>query len=148
MSAEVRGNGPARWAYQTGRTLLALDAVATLGAFVDGIRRVSQAADAQIMMEFWVTTAYLVFAGLWALLAWAPHKYRGIWELILVQKIAVTAFAFALIDKPDAVRNTLSDTSLVVTTIAAYVLCRGWYTWRKAGTAGAANTGQLVGSVG
>jgi hypothetical protein len=137
MAAGTSVDSPPRWADRIGRTLLALDAASTIGfAFVDGIRRVTQAADAQVMMEFWVTTAYLVFAGLWAILAWAPRRYRGIWELILIQKIAVTAFAWILIDKPDAVRNTISDTSLVVTTIVAYVLCRGWYTWRKAAANG------------
>lgn len=131
MTAEVRVDGPARWADRTGRTLLALCAAATLLAFGDGISKIVNASDAQLMQEFWRTTAYLVFAGLWAILAIAPRKYPGIWELVLVQKIAVSVFALALLDKPEAVRNATVDSSLVVATIAAYVLCRGWYTWRS-----------------
>jgi peptidoglycan/LPS O-acetylase OafA/YrhL len=122
---------PARWADRTGRTLLAIDSIATLGAFAQGIPRVLDAADEQLLTEFWRTTAYIVFAGMWALLAIAPRKQRGIWELILVQKIAVTLFALASIGKPEAVQTAIIDGFVVVTTVAAYVLCRGWYTWRR-----------------
>ncbi|GAB3820458.1 hypothetical protein [Kribbella italica] len=134
---------PAPWADRIGRTLLAFDAVATVGAFAYGIGRVLEASDATVQMEFWVTTAYLVFAGLWALLAWRPRQFRGLWELVLAQKIAVTVFAFVLIDTDGASRNAVSDTIMVVTTLAAYFLCRGWLTWRRSGTAEVAE-GQLA----
>ena len=121
---------PAPWADRTGRALLAFDALATLGAFAQGIPRIADAADEQVLTEFWRTTAYIVFAGMWALLAIAPRKQRGMWELILVQKIAVTLFALASIGKPEAVQTAVIDGFVVVTTVAAYILCRGWYTWR------------------
>jgi peptidoglycan/LPS O-acetylase OafA/YrhL len=123
-------NLPAPWADRTGRTLLAIDALATLGAFAQGIPRVADAADEQLLTEFWRTTAYIVFAGMWALLAIAPREQRGMWELILVQKIAVTLLAIVSIGKPEAAQTAVIDGFVVVTTVAAYVLCRGWYTWR------------------
>lgn len=64
------------------------------------------------------------------MLAIAPRKQRGVWELILVQKIAVTLVATVSISKPAAVRTAAVDGFLVVTTVAAYGLCRGWYSWR------------------
>lgn len=60
-----------------GRILLAVRAVATLGAFVDGSLRISDAPDDFVLTEFRRTTAYLVFAGLWALLAVAPGPNGG-----------------------------------------------------------------------
>jgi len=42
----------------------------------------------------------------------------------------VTLFALVSIGKPEAVRTAVIDGFVVVTTVAAYVLCRGWYTWR------------------
>ncbi|MDI5975598.1 hypothetical protein [Amycolatopsis magusensis] len=123
---------PARWADRTGRTVLAVDTVATLGAFATGIPLVLDAADEHVLTEFWRTTAYLVFAGLFTLLAVAPRKQRGLWELILVHKIAVTGFALIVIDKPAAVLTAAIDGVLVLTVVAAYVLCRGWRAWRPA----------------
>jgi hypothetical protein len=129
-TAATTADLPAPWADRTGRTLLAIDAIATLGAFAQGIPRIVNATDEQLLTEFWRTTAYIVFAGMWALLAIAPRKQRGMWELILVQKIAVTLFALVSISKPEAVQTAIIDGFVVVTTVAAYILCRGWYTWR------------------
>lgn len=131
--------GPAPWADRVGRTLLAFDAVATLGALATGIPRIIDSDDAHLLTEAWRTLAYIVFAGLWALLAVAPRRQRGLWELLLIHKIAITAFALVVIDKPEAPMHVIVDGVLVVTTIAAYILCRGWYTWRPDTNAGQAH---------
>lgn len=130
MTTATRPTAPASWADRTGRILLAIDAIATLGAFAQGITRIVDAADEQLLTEAWRTLAYLVFAGMWALLAVAPRRQRGMWELILVHKIAFTLFAVVSIGKPEAAQSAVIDGFLVVTTVAAYVLCRGWHTWR------------------
>ncbi|GAB3457254.1 hypothetical protein [Actinophytocola sediminis] len=121
---------PGRLGDRIGRTMLAIDAIATLGAFAQGIPRVIDAADEHVLTEFWRTTAYLVFAGMWAMLAIAPRKQRGMWELILLQKILVTLFALISLDKPEAGQTAIIDGFVVVTTVAAYFLCRGWVTWK------------------
>lgn len=82
---------PARWADLTGRTLMAVTGISTLIPFVNGISRVANAPEAYMLTEFWRTTAYLVFAGLWGLLALAPRRQRGIWELLLTIMPAVAA---------------------------------------------------------
>jgi hypothetical protein len=40
-----------------------------------------------VLTEFWRTAAYLVFAGMWALLAARPRSQRGMWELIVLHKV-------------------------------------------------------------
>lgn len=127
---EPTAGSPARWADLTGRTLMAITGISTLIPFVNGISRVANAPEAYMLTEFWRTTAYLVFAGLWGLLAWAPRRQRGIWELLLIQKTAVSVFALVNLGATDSVRDSISDSSLVVATAVGYVLCRGWQTWR------------------
>ena len=79
---------------------------------------------------------------MWALLAIAPRRQRGMWELILVQKLAVTVFALVLLDKPEAVQTAIIDGYVVATTAIAYVLCKGWYTWRPGALGQPVATGQ------
>ena len=123
---------PARWADRTGRTLMAINALATLGALVDGVGLVLASPDPQLMTEAWRTLAYIVFAGLWVITAFAPRRQGGIWELLLIHKIAITVFAIVNFGVPAAPTHVVVDGFLVVTTALAYVLCRGWQAWRPA----------------
>ncbi|WP_420119437.1 hypothetical protein [Micromonospora sp.] len=100
---------PARWQDRTGRILMALTAAVTLVPFVDGISRINAATGDQVLMEFWRTFAYIVFAGMWALLAVAPRQQRGMWELLLFHKIAVSIQAAFVIDVPNAGRTLIAD---------------------------------------
>ncbi|GAA3410644.1 hypothetical protein [Streptosporangium vulgare] len=128
VSAAVRR--PAPWADRIGRTLMALDAVATLVAFAGGVMIMISVSDDRVITEAWRTFAYIVFAGLWAILAIAPRRQWGLWELLLLQKGAITVYSFTMWDMPDASSTALIDLAVTVTTAAAYVLCRGWYAWR------------------
>lgn len=62
---ESAAGRPARWADLTGRTLMAVTGISTLIPFVNGVSRVASAPEAYMLTEFWRTSAYLVFAGLW-----------------------------------------------------------------------------------
>ncbi|WP_440098866.1 hypothetical protein [Streptosporangium sp. H16] len=121
---------PTPWADRIGRTLMALNAVATLVAFAGGVMIMTSVSDDRVITEAWRTFAYIVFAGLWAILAVAPRRQWGLWELLLLQKSAITVYSFAMWDMPDASSTALIDLAVTVTTAAAYVLCRGWYAWR------------------
>jgi peptidoglycan/LPS O-acetylase OafA/YrhL len=123
--------GTARRLDQVGRGLLGLLALSTVYAFVDGLRLVAAAGDDRLWVEFWRTTAYLVFAGLFAMLAVAPRTRWGVWELVFAQKLAVTVFGLANFGVNEARRDATTDLVLVVVMAIAYVLCRGWHTWRS-----------------
>jgi hypothetical protein len=122
---------PTSTADRIGRGLLALCAVSTLGAFANGIMIMARVSDERVVTEAWRTFAYLVFAGLWAVLAAAPRTRPGVWELLLLQKVAITAFCLVAIDLPDARSTFFIDLAVVVATAVAYVLCRGWESWRS-----------------
>ena len=123
---------PTSTADRIGRGLLAVCAIATVWAFANGILIMTRVSDERVITEAWRTFAYVVFAGLWAMLAAGPRRQPGVWELVLVQKTAITVFALAALDLPDARMTALGDASLVVATAVAYVLCRGWESWRPA----------------
>jgi hypothetical protein len=123
-------DAPPAWADRTGRVLLALCSVATLGALAQGFTLMQDSSDQHLMTEAWRTFAYVVFAGLWALLAIAPRRSPGIWELLFAHKIGITVFAAVMFDLPTAPRHVLVDGLLVGATAAAYVACRGWQSWR------------------
>lgn len=127
-----------------GRGLLALCAVATLGAFAQGIATMTTVAPDRLMSEAWRTFGYLVFVGLFAMLAVAPRAQRGAWELVFGHKIAITVFAILAGDTPDARATWPIDLALVLVTAVAYVLCRGWLGWRGTAHVPARTVGSTV----
>ena len=106
--------------------------LAALGAGVSAVSSAStlwQAGSATIVVETWRAYGYLVFAGLFALLALRPHRYRGVWELVIANKIALTATALGYaVHGGIAGSGTIIvwDGGLSVVLIVAYILCRGW----------------------
>ncbi|MFJ8754568.1 hypothetical protein ACIREO_35425 [Streptomyces sp. NPDC102441] len=126
----LNGRGPTVRADKIGRWLLVLATLSTVGAFFHGIAPMMDAPDSRIWVEGWRTSAYLVFAGLFAILAAAPRAHRGLWELIIGQKTALVVIAAVVGDVNEARQSGLIDLGLVVVVVAAYVLCRGWYGWR------------------
>lgn len=117
---------------RAGRALMALNAVAALAAFASGLAITAGVTDDRLISEFWRTLAYLVFAGIWTVLAVAPRRHPGLWELLLLHKGAVTVFSFVMWDRlADAPETALVDLGVTVTTLAAYVLCRGWRAWGR-----------------
>jgi hypothetical protein len=120
----------ADWRDLVGRLLLSLCAVSTLAAFAGGLAETADAPDDWVITQFWRTAGYLVFTGLWAMLAWSPRGYRGVWELVLLHKGLVAGFALTS-DAPDASLTVAVDGGLVVATLVAWWLCRGWLSWRR-----------------
>lgn len=129
--ASVPLDVPTRAADRIGRTLLVLCSAATLVALVQGITIVLAAPADQIVVETWRTLGYVVFAGMWALLAVWPRSLPGVWELLLFHKIVVTILYFSYGDALFARTAAFIDLSVSVLTVAALVLCRGWLSWRN-----------------
>lgn len=121
---------PSHRADRIGRGLMWINFAATIVAFADGVNRMLNASDDRLWVEGWRTFAYLVFAGLFALIALRPRGQRGLWEVILGHKTALVVFAVVFGDVPEARLAGLIDFGLVLLTVSAYVLCRGWRAWR------------------
>ena len=120
---------PSGRADRIGRGLAAFASLATVGAFADGIIRMTDAADDRLWVEAWRTITYAFFIGLFALLAARPRQAAGIWELALAGKTALVVFAVIVGDIPEARLAGMVDFALVVVVALAYVLTRGWQAW-------------------
>ncbi len=117
---------------RVGRGIMALNAVAALAAFASGLVITAGVSDERLISEVWRTLAYVVFAGIWTLLAVTPRRHPGLWELLLFHKGAVTIYSLVMWDRlADAPETALVDLTVTVTTLVAYVLCRGWRAWRR-----------------
>ena len=111
------------------RSLMWIAAVGAAASAAASVGTIWHASGATTVVETWRGYGYLVFAGLFVLLALRPHNYRGVWELVIANKVALTATAVAF-----AVRGGIAATSTIiiwdgglsVLLIAAYLTCRGW----------------------
>ncbi len=93
------------------------------------------AVDAQTaVVATWRAYGLVVFAGLFALLAWRPLSYPGVWELVIFHKVALTLTALVYA-AGEGVADTgtilLWDGALSVVLVLAYLSCRGWSSWRR-----------------
>ncbi|MFI6277615.1 hypothetical protein [Streptomyces sp. NPDC050988] len=125
---------PSGRADRIGRGLAAFASLATVGAFADGIIRMTDAADDRLWVEAWRTITYAFFVGLFALLAARPRQAAGIWELVLAGKTALVVFAVTVGDIPEARLAGVVDFALVVVIGLAYVLSRGRQAWQPGTT--------------
>ena len=89
----------------------------------------SQPCSAPKIAETWRLYGLVVFTGLFALLALRPLQYRGAWELVLFNKLALTVTALAY-TAYGGISGTAGivvwDGGLSLLLIAAYICCRGW----------------------
>lgn len=121
---------------KSARYLMIALSVATLGAFANAAAEFGRLLPDRLIVGTWQMLGFAVFAGLFALLAIWPRRLPGLWELILFHKIGVTLMNLGFIgtvsgpmpsDNPAAV--VMIDGTLVVVTLLAYVLAKGWRPW-------------------
>jgi len=113
-----------------GRAFITIVALLTVAAFVDGVHRMVLAGTDRIWVETWRTFGYVVFAGLFTLLALRPRNMPALWELTMAHKLGVTLFGLWLgNDVPEVAVAVKMDFLLVVLIGSAWVLCRGWLSW-------------------
>lgn len=114
------------------RVLMAVAAVAAGAAAVFAVAGLGAANPETVVVETWRAYGLVVFAGLFALLAWRPVGYRGVWELVIAHKLALTITALVL--GPGAAGTgevIVWDGALSVLLLVAYLSCRGWRSWRR-----------------
>lgn len=81
---------------QPARVLLAVAALAAALSAVWALAGLPWAERDTALVEAWRAYGLVVFAGLIALLARRPNGHRGVWELVIFHKVALTATAAVL----------------------------------------------------
>jgi hypothetical protein len=115
---------------QAARVLLVLAAAGALVAMISAIGTVADAGPATRMVETWRLLGFGTFAGLFALLAYRPRYYAGVWELAIANKLTLALFGLVYgAGTKDASSVLASDGTLALLLVAAYVLSRGWRAW-------------------
>lgn len=119
------------WQDRLGRGLMWLAALGALSAFVSAIAAANAATSATIWVETWRLFGFLVFTGMFVLLAVRPRNAAGVWELAFVHKAAMAISAVILSGAKDAAMAGSIDGVLAVLIAVAYVCTRGWTAWKN-----------------
>ena len=117
---------------RAGRVVLGLLTLSTIGAFAQGLFNLAAAGPDRVFVEGWRTFGFLVFAGLFALLTVRPRASPLIWELVFVQKVAVTIIGYANVAAFESIPSAHVDLGLVIGIVVAWILCQGWLSWSRA----------------
>ena len=128
----IRGSvaRPPRGQDLLGRGLMALAALGALAAFYASINAVRLAPAETVWVETWRMFGFIVFAGLFGLLAVRPRLSAGVWELAFFHKLAMGVSALFLTGAREAASAGLIDAVLALLIAIAYVLTRAWTAWR------------------
>ncbi len=118
------------WADRMGRGLMGLAALSALGAFAGGLGAVQTAGQDTIWVETWRMFGFIVFAGMFTLLAFRPRVSAGVWELAFFHKSAMAFSALVLSGAREAVLAGTIDAVLALVILISYVCTRGWTAWK------------------
>jgi hypothetical protein len=112
-----------------GRALMWLAVLGAAGAAGTALLTVLDADGATKVVETWRMYGLVVFTGLFVLLMLRPRHYRGVWELVIASKLAMTFTAVGYAAHGGIVGAATIigwDGGLAAVLIAAYICCRGW----------------------
>jgi hypothetical protein len=118
------------WRDRLGRGLMFLASIGAVGAFVSSVPVVRSASPETLWVETWRMFGFLVFAGMFALVALRPRASAGVWELAFFHKLAMAVTALLASNARDAVMAGTVDAVLVVFIGAAYFCTGGWQSWQ------------------
>jgi len=118
------------------RVATGLMLLAAIGAFISlltSISSVATASPATQVVEIWRLYGFVVFTGLYVLLAFWPRRYPGIWELAILDKAALGITGLVLLGRgvPDAQTILIFDGSVAAITFVAYLLAKGYAGWSR-----------------
>lgn len=112
------------------RVLMVLAAVGALAAAVSSLQVVRGAGPETLVVEIWRFAGFILFSDLFALLAYRPLHYAGVWEMVILNKLVLTIAALTYASGANgAAEVALVDGILTGVLITAYVLSRGWRAW-------------------
>lgn len=121
------------WRDQAARGVLAVAAVGAVVSALSALGTATAADDAMAVVAWHDLLGFPVFAALFALLAWRPRGYPGVWELLIGQKavIAIVAASLARGGADDAALVATVDAVLAMALAVAYVLARAHTAWTR-----------------
>lgn len=120
-----------RWQDRLGRGLMWLAALGALSAFAFGLAAVNNATPETIWVETWRVFGFLVFTGMFVLLALRPRTSTGVWELAFFHKTAMAVSALFLSGAKGAAMAGTIDAVLAFLIVMAYIFTRGWMAWKS-----------------
>jgi hypothetical protein len=113
--------------------LMLLSALGALYGFVSSVGTVTGASLATQQVEAWRMIGFLMFSGVFVLLGLWPRRYPYLWELTIANKVALTLVQLILISRAtNAMADGVVDAVVSVFLILAYILSRGYESWRRA----------------
>lgn len=113
-------------------TLMIVSAGGAGVAALTSIGDVAAAGPATQQVEAWRLWGFVMFAGVFALLAVGPRRYPGLWELAIADKAALTVTEALLMGRhaANAPSSAIIDGVLTIVLLASYLLSRGYAGWR------------------
>ena len=121
------------WRMTTARVLLGVAAAGAFTSFVLQVGPTMDAGPATQAVEAWRTVGLAAFAGFFALLAWRPLAYPGVFEIAIASKAALAVLGLTALPSADHASEFVDfDGILAVVLVAAYLLVDGWTAWRSA----------------
>ncbi len=120
------------WRDRIATVLMTLAGLAAVYAFMAPLLTMTSYPPSTVMVELWREFGYLVFAGLFFILAANPRSYPGVWEVSMFHKAALALSGIILLGvAEDAGSTALFDGILLAVLIISYVLTRGYSAWAK-----------------
>lgn len=106
----------------TGRTLLIISALGAAGFAGWSLAQLQLASTETFLSDAWHAFGLIVFAGLFALVAWRPRAYPGLMELTIVHSIGMFVLAFTNQDAAGATATMILHGLLALALLIAYVV--------------------------
>lgn len=120
-----------KWKEQLGKLLMIAASIGALSAFIESMGVVRQAATETFWVESWRMGGFLVFAGLFFMLAIKPRMMPGIWELVFFHKLFMVVMAVKHPEYNEAALAGIIDAVLLLFITSAYILLKGWLSWKS-----------------
>ncbi|MBO0595399.1 hypothetical protein I2485_10905 [Nesterenkonia sp. E16_7] len=116
----------------TGRTLLIISALGAAGFAGWSLAQLQLTTSETFLSEAWHAFGLIVFAGLFALVAWRPQAYPGLMELTIVHSIGMFVLALTNQDAAGATATMILHGLLALALLVAYVVLGCIKAWRRA----------------
>ena len=112
------------------RVLLAVAALGAVAATATAAAELSDIEGTARLAETWRLFGFPVFAGLFLILARAPRRVAGLWELVIANKIALVVAGATFLSEVEGSSDFVYVDGVLVGLLAgAYALTRGWTAW-------------------